>query len=107
MTAENSPPPLTGGAQGGGDGHLGERVLSETGIENGIRNLIAIFNCQLCHPNRRLEMRCTYAILSGWPSPTDSEVKRKLPWWVPFAKLPIVTVVDIDLTTQRNNQHSD
>jgi hypothetical protein len=24
--------------------------------------------------------RPAYQILSGWPSPTDSEVKRKLPW---------------------------
>jgi hypothetical protein len=32
----------------------------------------------------------THAILSGWPSPTDSEVKRKVPGLVPFAREPIV-----------------
>ena len=32
---------------------------------------------------------CTHAILSGWPSPTDSEVKRKVPgFWL--ETLPIV-----------------
>jgi hypothetical protein len=34
--------------------------------------------------------RETHAILSGWPSPTDSEVKRKVPGLVPFAREPIV-----------------
>jgi hypothetical protein len=39
--------------------------------------------------------RGTYAILSGWPSPTDSEVNRKvspLPW-VPLVTLPILLVL--------------
>jgi len=94
-------------------GNLGERVLPEAGIEDGIRDLVAgserqqsahrwPFVCsrglwgrgrvssgdtsgrvergrQNAEPNSKKKWP-TYQILSGCPSPTDSEVKRKLPW---------------------------
>ena len=34
----------------------------------------------------------THAILSGWPSPTDSEVKRKVGFLTPF--VPLVSGVE-------------
>jgi hypothetical protein len=51
--------------------------------------------CRKTVRNSSLHVECktvTHAILSGWPSPTDSEVKRKVsPGRVPFVPwLPIV-----------------
>ena len=75
--------------------HLGERVLAQAGIEHGIGDLVAA-HCVSTVPCWRREKKVwgslggvqagqhegktrTHAILSGWPSPTDSEVKRKFP----------------------------
>jgi hypothetical protein len=40
----------------------------------------------------------THAILSGWPSPTDSEVKRKVPcdFGIPLEMLPMIIDDDDD-----------
>ncbi len=97
-------------------GDLGERILLEAGIENGVRDLVteemrSAKGCGnyvhrrtrwvveyprdrgLCEAaeEKRLNKRqgeegqvlecATYQILSGWPSPTDSEVKRKVLFW--------------------------
>lgn len=76
--------------------YLGERVDSQAGIEDGIGDLIA---------KRPLELiartyspagekggipGAPYAILSGCPSPTDSEVKRKEPF--PFVAVIVAGV---------------
>jgi hypothetical protein len=40
----------------------------------------------------------THAILSGWPSPTDSDVKRKVlffPPLTPLVAVPVVILIDV------------
>jgi hypothetical protein len=86
-------------------GNLGERVLPEAGIEDGVRDLIAAGKLRSVEDSRRVNVcvrpaigtslslqerdaaddgrmvrAVTYQILSGWPSPTDSEVKLKVFW---------------------------
>ena len=73
------------------DTYLGQRVLGQTGIQNGIRDLVPGGVSIVEGEEGRGR---THAILSGWPSPTDSEVKRKVPGLVPLEREPIVTVVD-------------
>jgi hypothetical protein len=64
-----------------GEINLGEGVFRQTRIENCIGNLITVKRFVSASEKHCDNDTQTHAILSGWPSPTDSEVKRKDPWF--------------------------
>lgn len=84
-----------GSVNGSRSTYLGERVLSEASVKDSVRDLITAGMSVECSWHEVFGR--THQILSGCPSPTDSEVKRKLPFWgialvTPF-EMAIVQVV--------------
>ena len=54
-------------------------ILGETGVEDGIRYLIADLVYASCQFHSRVFV-CLFICLPGWPSPTDSEVNKNVSW---------------------------